>query len=287
MNFLKTTLVLQQNSLSGLLIVLAMFLSHWTLGVSCFLGAAIGTLTAQTLRFPTAQIAQGLYGFNAGLAFMCALFTFGLTDAGNGLVWLLGALAAVVSTLIMRWFLKTNRVAFTFPFVLTCWVLCWGVAQWQVWGLAHNTPPLPEVTPIRFLAQPFSAWAQVNFGSSWQTGVILFFAIALQSPVSAAYAMTVAPIAALLAYYLFGIDEQLLGNGMYSFSAILAACAFAGTRFRDLMLTLLAVFLSVIVQHAVAATGLATYTIGFIISSWCVLWIKNRLDGRILNNKRV
>ena len=49
MKLLKSTLTgvgqifLQENGLSGLVIVIAMFFSDWTLGIGCFLGALIGT----------------------------------------------------------------------------------------------------------------------------------------------------------------------------------------------------------------------------------------------------
>ena len=38
---------LQENGLTGLVITVAMFFSHWTLGVACFLGSLVGTLTAR------------------------------------------------------------------------------------------------------------------------------------------------------------------------------------------------------------------------------------------------
>lgn len=284
MKWLKITLTgvgqifLQANGLSGLLIVLAMFCSHWTLGVSCFLGALVGTFTAKILRFPQAEIEQGLYGFNASLAYMCALFTFGLTDSANIIVWLLGALAAIVSTLIMRVFLQSQLIAFTFPFVFTCWFLIWGVAQLHLFGLTQNTPPLPEATRLTALVQPFYAWAEVNFGSHLFTGILLFIAIAINSPLAAAYGLAVAPIATLFAYYLFGIDEHTLSHGLYGFSAVLVACVFAGSQLRDWAYTLIGVLLAVIIQYAIARTGLATYTIGFIIASWLVLWLKNRVQ---------
>ena len=71
MKLIKTTLVgigqifLQDNGWSGLLITIGMFFSHWTLGVTCFLGSLIGTLTAKVLKAKDADIEFGLYGFNA------------------------------------------------------------------------------------------------------------------------------------------------------------------------------------------------------------------------------
>lgn len=264
----------------------AMFFSHWTLEVSCFLGSLIGTLTAQIFKFPEHEIRQGLYGFNSSLAMMCTLFTFGLVDASDPLIWLLGITAAVVSTFIMRWFLKHGKVAFTFPFVLTCWIFCWAVAHFHLFGLSQTTPPLPDTNTLDTLASPFLAWAEVNFGNSLATGILIFIAVAISSPTAAFTGLAVAPIAALIAHFIWHIDTQSLSHGLYSYSAILIACAFSGSHLRHAIYTLIGVILAVNIQYAVAQTGLATYTIGFVLTSWLILWFKRHLPSHFFINRQ-
>ena len=174
---------LQENGLTGLVITVAMFFSHWTLGVACFLGSLVGTLTARALKYPIRQIQQGLFGFNSSLAFMCVMFTFGEESAESPLLWLWGILASVTTTLIMRAFLQRRKVAFTFPFVLTCWLLCFLTAKFQLFGLEQTTPALSDYTDtFNAIQSPLYAWAEVNFGSSVITGGLLFVAIAISSP---------------------------------------------------------------------------------------------------------
>ena len=145
---------LQENGLTGLVITVAMFFSHWTLGVACFLGSLVGTLTARALKYPIRQIQQGLFGFNSSLAFMCVMFTFGEESAKSLLLWLWGILASVVATLIMRAFLQRRKVAFTFPFVLTCWLLCFLIANFNslVWNKLRLSYPITLI-----LLMPFKA----------------------------------------------------------------------------------------------------------------------------------
>ncbi|AFU20025.1 urea transporter [Actinobacillus suis] len=285
MKLIKTTLTgigqifLQENGLSGLVIVIAMFFSHWTLGVSCFLGALIGTLTAKILKYPPQQISQGLYGFNASLAFMCTMFTFAEVDASNPLIWCIGFVASIVATLIMRLFVKKNKVAFTFPFVLSCWFFCWGIAKLGLFGLTQTTPPLADYTgTLDAIQEPFYAWAEVNFGTSMVTGTLLFLAIAISSPIAAMYGLAAAVIGTVFAHHLPDIDHNSLANGIYGFSPILVACAFAGTQLRHFLYVIVGTLLAILIQYAVAQTGLATYTIGFIIASWLLLIVKKRLD---------
>ena len=283
MKLIKTTLVgigqifLQDNGWSGLLITIGMFFSHWTLGVTCFLGALIGTLTAKALKAKDADIEFGLYGFNASLAYMCVMFTFATNDAhetwtaASPLLWVLGAVAAVIATVIMHVFVTKGWTAFTFPFVVTCWVLCWAFAKYNVLGLEQTTPALPDYTgTIDAITTPFYGWAEVNFGASFLTGVFIFLGLAISSPSVAMWGTAAATLGGLFAHYVLGVDANTLANGIYSFSPILVACAFvtkSGVSRADFIYIVVGVLLAVLIHYGVNKI-MATYTIGFIVATW-------------------
>jgi len=283
MKLIKTTLVgigqifLQDNGWSGLLITIGMFFSHWTLGVTCFLGALIGTLTAKALKAKDADIEFGLYGFNASLAYMCVMFTFATNDAhatlngANPILWVLGAVAAVIATVIMHVFVTKGWTAFTFPFVVTCWVLCWAFAKYNVLGLEQTTPALPDYTgTIDAITTPFYGWAEVNFGANFLTGVFIFLGLAISSPSVAMWGTAAATLGGLFAHYVLGIDANVLANGLYSFSPILVACAFvtkSGVSRADFVYIVVGVLLAVLIHYGVSQF-MATYTIGFIVATW-------------------
>ena len=283
MKLIKTTLVgigqifLQDNGWSGLLITIGMFFSHWTLGVTCFLGALIGTLTAKALKAKDADIEFGLYGFNASLAYMCVMFTFATVDSHptlNGttpLLWALGAVAAVIATVIMHVFVTKGWTAFTFPFVVTCWVLCWAFAKYNVLGLEQTTPALPDYTgTVNAITTPFYGWAEVNFGANFLTGVFIFLGLAISSPSVAMWGTAAATLGGLFAHYVLGIDANVLANGIYSFSPILVACAFvtkSGVSRADFVYIVVGILLAVLVHYGVSQF-MATYTIGFIVATW-------------------
>ena len=283
MKLIKTTLVgigqifLQDNGWSGLLITIGMFFSHWTLGVTCFLGALIGTLTAKALKAKEGDIEFGLYGFNASLAYMCVMFTFATNDAhatlngANPILWVLGAVAAVIATVIMHVFVTKGWTAFTFPFVVTCWVLCWAFAKYNVLGLEQTTPALPDYTgTIDAITTPFYGWAEVNFGANFLTGVFIFLGLAISSPSVAMWGTAAATLGGLFAHYVLGIDANVLANGLYSFSPILVACAFvtkSGVSRADFIYIVVGVLLAVLIHYGVSQI-MATYTIGFIVATW-------------------
>ena len=283
MKLIKTTLVgigqifLQDNGWSGLLITIGMFFSHWTLGVTCFLGSLIGVLTAKALKAKDADIEFGLYGFNASLAYMCVMFTFATNDAhatlngANPLLWVLGAVAAVIATVIMHVFVTKGWTAFTFPFVVTCWVLCWAFAKYNVLGLEQTTPALPDYTgTVDAITTPFYGWAEVNFGANFLTGVFIFLGLAISSPSVAMWGTAAATLGGLFAHYVLGIDANVLANGLYSFSPILVACAFvtkSGVSRADFVYIVVGILLAVLVHYGVSQF-MATYTIGFIVATW-------------------
>ena len=283
MKLIKTTLVgigqifLQDNGWSGLLITIGMFFSHWTLGVTCFLGALIGTLTAKALKAKDGDIEFGLYGFNASLAYMCVMFTFATNDAhetwtaASPLLWVLGAVAAVIATVIMHVFVTKGWTAFTFPFVVTCWVLCWAFAKYNVLGLEQTTPALPDYTgTVSAITTPFYGWAEVNFGANFLTGVFIFLGLAISSPSVAMWGTAAATLGGLFAHYVLGIDANVLANGLYSFSPILVACAFvtkSGVSRADFVYIVVGILLAVLIHYGVSQF-MATYTIGFIVATW-------------------
>lgn len=283
MKLIKTTLVgigqifLQDNGWSGLLITIGMFFSHWTLGVTCFLGALIGTLTAKALKAKDGDIEFGLYGFNASLAYMCVMFTFATNDAhatlngANPILWVLGAVAAVIATVIMHVFVTKGWTAFTFPFVVTCWVLCWAFAKYNVLGLEQTTPALPDYTgTVDAITTPFYGWAEVNFGANFLTGVFIFLGLAISSPSVAMWGTAAATLGGLFAHYVLGIDANVLANGLYSFSPILVACAFvtkSGVSRADFVYIVVGILLAVLIHYGVSQF-MATYTIGFIVATW-------------------
>lgn len=131
----------------------------------------------------------------------------------------------------MRAFLQRRKVAFTFPFVLTCWLLCFLIAKFQLFGLEQTTPELSDYTDtFNAIQSPLYAWAEVNFGSSVITGGLLFVAIAISSPMAAMYGMAAAVLGTAFAHHLLAVGHNNLANGLYGFSPILVACAFAGER---------------------------------------------------------
>jgi len=199
------------------------------------------------------------------------LSTHATLNGANPILWVLGAVAAVIATVIMHVFVTKGWTAFTFPFVVTCWVLCWAFAKYNVLGLEQTTPALPDYTgTIDAITTPFYGWAEVNFGANFLTGVFIFLGLAISSPSVAMWGTAAATLGGLFAHYVLGIDANVLANGLYSFSPILVACAFvtkSGVSRADFVYIVVGILLAVLIHYGVSQF-MATYTIGFIVATW-------------------
>ncbi|MFG2610168.1 urea transporter [Streptomyces anulatus] len=93
-------------------------------------GSAMGILTAWALGAPTAQIAQGIYGYNAVLVGIAVGAVFLANTTWNAAYALFGAAVSTgLTAAITSLFKPFGGHTFTWPFILTTWVLMAAVPQ--------------------------------------------------------------------------------------------------------------------------------------------------------------
>ena len=109
--------ILIENAVTGALILLAIMISSFSLGIIAILSAMIGTLLGKLGGADKEMISQGLFGFNSVLTGM-ALYLF-LTGPFHWMLSLIGALlAAIMTAALMHVMKKTDIPVLTFPFIL-------------------------------------------------------------------------------------------------------------------------------------------------------------------------
>ena len=106
----------QGNIVTGILFIIGLFVSSWTVGLFALFGSLFGATLALVFKLPIDLINVGLFGFNAVLC--------GIAFSNNKFKSLLPAAAAILlSVLIMFGMLKTNSITLTAPFVLATWIV--------------------------------------------------------------------------------------------------------------------------------------------------------------------
>jgi urea transporter len=290
----------QNNPLTGLLFVLGIFVNSFKFGGAALLGVAASTLAAYLLGADRALIRNGLFGFNGvlvgiGLAFFLE-FDFLLV------VYIV--LGAAVSTIVMMALSNLlspwDMPALTAPFVLTAWLLLFGVYQFA------RIRPSPLIAPVPLESQAvvqtelrelttgtggltlanlahgfFRGVGEVMFQDNLLTGVIFLVAILVNSRISAAFAGLGSAVALLTALAI-GADGFLIYHGLYGFNAVLCAIALGGLFFvltwKSTLYALLAAVFSVPVFAAIAVLlspiGMPALTAPFVLTTWLFLWPK-------------
>ncbi|WP_194776193.1 urea transporter [Pararhodonellum marinum] len=267
-------IMLQENSLTGLLFLIGILINSPLLALGTLVGAVVGTLTAKLFKYDKGNISSGLYGFNAALVGIAMLVFF----EGSILVWIGIILLAALSTLVMNFFLNKKIPVFTFPFIALVWI-----ALYFFHEVVPVDPPaegdlagLIEETVVFELSNFGFGFGEVIFQGSLLSGLIFMIAVYINNPIAAIYGLVGAFFAALFA--VLTIDQfDALQQGWFTFNAVLCAIVFSGLEKKDGLFVLIAVFFSVLIENFMMSRGLIFLTFPFVAGTWITLWIKHLL----------
>jgi urea transporter len=290
----------QNNPLTGFLFLVGIFVNSFKFGGAGLLGLAASTLGAHLLGADRALIRAGLFGFNGILVGIALAFFFEF----DLLLAVYIVLGAVVSTIVMMALINLlspwDMPALTAPFVLTTWLLLFAVYQFdflqptELIAPAAPDPGAAVQTQLRELATGtggltaanlahglFRGVGEVMFEDNLLTGLIFLVAIAINSRISAAFAVLGSAVGLLTALVLGG-DGFTAYHGLYGFNAVLCAIAIGGLFFvltwPSAVYALLAAAFSVVAFAAIAALlsplGMPALTAPFVLTTWLFLWPK-------------
>ncbi|MCJ8009769.1 urea transporter [Lederbergia wuyishanensis] len=114
------------NTLSGILLFIAVFLAGWRIGLIAVIGNVVALLVSYWLEGEHLLIYTGLYGYNAILASL-AVGAFFTNNKPFGHLLLSSILAAILSVpltaSVTTWLLPYGLPALTMPFVISTWIV--------------------------------------------------------------------------------------------------------------------------------------------------------------------
>lgn len=267
----------QDNALTGACFALGIALSSPLMALGAVVGSAVGTFLAKALKFPAAEVADGIYGFNPALVGIATFFYL----QPSVLAAVLMLAGCVVATLLTRSCRKGLPFpTYTAPFVVTTWVL-WNLGP--ALGAARVLPggPLGVTSPLIATANGVS---QVMFQANVLTALLFVLGIALSNWRHALWVVAASALGVLVANYHMteaqrALDPERLvprflteniNLGLYSYNATLPVLALFLWR-KSLIPALLGALLSVPLTELVPMTGLPALTAPFILATWLVL----------------
>jgi len=257
-------IMLQDNALTGALFLLGILANSWQMFLAALLGVASGTAAACLLKYGKDDISRGLYGFNAALVGVGLLFFF---QPGITLAILIIA-GAALSSMLMNFMHKRKMAPYTFPFILSTWLI---IALAGATGILSSQPPSPAAPlSLDILSSLSMGASQVMFQASILTGIIFFAAIFVNSRTNAIYALLGSLVGALLALAL-SFPLPLISIGIFGYNGVLCGAAFAGSKKHAFLFAIAATALSVLLVRALPFIGIPALTAPFVFATWAML----------------
>lgn len=267
--------MLQNNALSGALILAGIFFSSWQMGLLAIGGTVCSTLAAYLMGYSRADIRDGLYGFNGALVGLAVGVFMPLSLA----TCLLLVAASGLSTWIAWLFSRQHWLpGFTAPFILTVWMVLGICSAWMPqWLLAAASHSSVSQSVDYFQTLSYGI-GQVMFQGNIWAGLLFLAGVCVNSRVAAFYTLLGATLPLLLAFCL-PIEPRILNEGLLGYNGVLCAIALGGTSLPSFLWALAAVLLSVAGQWLGMAWGITTLTAPFVVSVWFV-WIVRKIGSK-------
>lgn len=267
-------IMLQENSITGLLFLIGIFYGSYTMGLAALLATICGTATAYLFKYDKSEIEQGLYGFSAALVGVAVmLFVKPVIWA-----WLFVILGGVAAAMLQHFAIKRNFPAYTLPFVVVTWLILLICNKFCGGFLAISTPAVAQSSDS--LTEGFKSFGQVIFQDKFLPGLLFFIAVFISSPIAALYGLAAAVVSAILAFYL-SVPLTEINLGLYGFNAVLCAIVFAGPKVRDGVWVLISIILALAISLLLLKIGIPKLTFPFVLATWITLLLKNKLAPRI------
>lgn len=269
MKHLKTFLrgsgqvMLQRNSITGLFFLAGIFYNSWLMGIGAVIGLLIATLTAYVLRYDKKNIEDGLLGCNGVLVGIAVLFFFEPTIAAFSL--LVGG--AILSSVIMNFMMKKNLHPYTFPFILSTWILM--ALNKSLDLISMNVFESVSANSLDVLSSVPMGLGQVMLQGSIVTGLIFLAALLVNSRSAALYGFVGSAFGMGIAY-LLGFSLDSVNIGIYGFNAVLCGIAFCEKKSLA-PYALFSAALSVFIIHGMSYLDLPALTFPFVLSTWFAL----------------
>ncbi|OMI27729.1 urea transporter [Bacillus haynesii] len=285
--------ILIENVMTGFLILIAITVSSYYLGIIALLSAIIGTLVGKLGAGDEKIINQGLLGYNSVLTGMAlALF---LTGPYMWLVALIGsAVAAIFTAALMHFTKRTEVPILTFPFIILTWFIL--LASYKLKGIRLSSALIPQdlthwklkiAGEVNLMDGVFHGIGQVFFLNNTVSGILIFLAVFWAGRKLGLYAVIGNAVAIIIAFLLGG-ERSLITSGLYGYNAILTILAVSAVFNREHnRFSFLSGIISACLTVPITA-GLSTYllpyglpalTMPFVLCSWLFLGARKVLPN--------
>lgn len=279
--------ILIENAISGLIILAAITMADYSLGIIALISAMIGTFIGYAgLKDKSAAI-KGLFGYNSVLTGL-ALLLF-LEGSQRWVYAILGAaVAALVTAAIMHILINFGLPTLTFPYIIFTWSFLFASFHLRAVKLSPTVEP-QDITSLNLSQKEESIeWlhglvggiGQVYFVEYFMSGLLILLAVFWSSWRLGLYTITGTVIGWLTAFFL-GAEINMMNSGLYGFNAVLtiiavsAVLSSAQRKSVNILMGIIAAVLTVPVAAGfntwLYPYGLPALTMPFVLVTWVVI----------------
>lgn len=277
--------LLIENAISGGIILIAITISSYKLGIIALLSCVIGTLIGKIGGAAENTINSGLFGYNSLLAGMA--LTLFLTGSSKWIIALVGAaITAIFVAAMFHYFKNLDIPILTFPYIILTWFTLLVSYRLKDFHLSETLIPqslsnwkLNIVGEVNWAEGFLNGMEQVFFLDYMLSGILLFIAVFFAGWKYGLNVLIASAIALLISYGLGG-EHSLIIKGLYGYNAILASIAVTivfsseSNRYRiisGIVATCLTIPLTASINTWLLPYGLPVLTMPFVLSTWLFL----------------
>ena len=221
-----------ENVVSGIIILLAITISSYELGIIALLSAFVGTFIGKICGANERSINQGLVGYNSVLTGLA--LTLFLSGPYHWIIALVGAaITTIITAAIMHAMRNTEIPILTLPFIILTWFMLLVSYRLKAIKLSPGFVPqdlsrweLNIEGDLDWIEGASHGMGQIYFLDNSLSGFLLFIALFWAGWKLGVYAIIGNSVALLVAYVLGG-EHSLIIEGLYGYNAILAILAVA------------------------------------------------------------
>lgn len=267
----------QQNVVTGLLILAAIFVADWRMGVLALIGAIAGIIGGRLCGAARGDIASGMQSFCGtlvGAAVFAALggdawWSYALAFAG-GLAT--GPVTWAFATLFTKTPLKKYDLPYTTaPFVVVASVIALSTLPLAVESPAHTAPIHPVAA---FFASILANISQVVLVDNLWSGALILIGLTIANYKVGLAALLGSVVGSATAVVL-GEPWSEIAFGLANYSGVLTAIALAVTFLRSSvgswLYALPWIVITAVVTLLMHRLGWETYTWPYILTTWAAL----------------
>ncbi|NIK79210.1 urea transporter [Paenibacillus castaneae] len=283
--------VLIENAITGLIILMAITIANYSLGIITLISALIGTWIGFVGAKDKTVVVQGIFGYNSVLTGLAlSLYLEGSQKWAFAIIG--AAVTALVTAAIMHILRNTGLPSLTLPYILHTWL--WLLASFHL-NFVKLSPALKpqditslnpnfEEGTIEWSDGLIDGIGQIYFVEYWASGILILIAICWASWRLGLCAIAGTAIGWLTAYGL-GAEINMLNLGLYGFNAVLTilavAVVFNTAKGMRIWMGIVAAMLTVPVAAGLGTWlnpyGLPALTMPFVLVTWIMIAARNVL----------